>query len=164
MSTVPLRSGDRVLHPMFGFGVIEGLTTHDREGQATAYYGVRLADGSVLSLPVARAEAVGLRLVVNGLGTIVASLRSPAHPLPDDARQRMLELNARWHAAQPAALAQAVRDLLGYSQIRKLTSGDKKWLTSACERLSAEAAMVDGIDLAEARSAIQQEIDQLKPK
>ncbi len=162
MSAKLLRSGDRVLHPMFGFGVVEGLTTRHQSGQATDYYGIRLSDGAVLSVPVARAEAVGLRPLVNGLAAIVALLRSPAQPLPDDARLRVMELNARWQAPQPAALAQAVRDLLSRSHSRSLTPGDKKWLTSACERLSAEAALVDGIDLDEARAAIQYEMDQLR--
>jgi RNA polymerase-interacting CarD/CdnL/TRCF family regulator len=55
-----------------------------------------------------------------------------------------------------------VRDLLGYGRAHNLTTGDKKWLASACGRLSAEAALVDGIDLEDARNAIQREIDQLK--
>jgi RNA polymerase-interacting CarD/CdnL/TRCF family regulator len=53
-----------------------------------------------------------------------------------------------------------MRDLLGRS--RSLTAGDRRWLAKARERLSAEAALVDGIDVAEARTAIQSEMDQLK--
>lgn len=162
MNARQLQSGDRVLHPMFGFGVVEGVTTHDQAGQATDYYGIRLAGGGILSVPVARAEALGLRRIANGLAAIVACLHSPAHPLPDNTRERVIELSARWRAPQPTALAQAVRDLLGRSHIRSLTPGDKKWLISARERLSAEAALVDGIDLIEARTAIQHEMDQLK--
>jgi RNA polymerase-interacting CarD/CdnL/TRCF family regulator len=94
----------------------------------------------------------------------VACLRSPAHPLPDDDRQRVIELKTRWQSPQPTALAQAVRDLLGRSRARNLTPNDKKWLANACERLSAEAALVDVIELAETRAAIQREVERLKSR
>jgi RNA polymerase-interacting CarD/CdnL/TRCF family regulator len=149
---------------MYGFGVVEGMTTREQAGQASDYYGVRLTDGGVLSVPVARAEALGLRRVVNSLATIVACLHSAAHPLPDNDRQRAIELKARWQSPEPASLAQAVRDLLGRGRTRSLTPGDKKWLNSACERLSAEASRVDAVDLTEARAVIQREVDQLKAR
>jgi len=155
-----LQAGDRVYHPMYGFGVVESLTARDQAN----YYGIRLSDGTVLSVPVTRAETLGLRPVVNGLASIVAGLRSTARPLPDDDRQRAIELKARWQAPQPAALTQAVRDLLSRSRTSHLTPADKKWLTNACERLSTEAAWVDAIDLREARTAIQQEIERFKLK
>lgn len=162
MSVNLLRSGDRVFHPMYGFGVIENLTTRDQAGQTIDFYGIRLTDGSVLSVPVARAESLGLRPIANSLANIVASLHSQARPLPDDDRQRVLELRARWQAPQPTALAHAVRDLLNRGRTCKLTPADKKWLTSACERLSAEAALVDKIDLSQARTIVQQEIDRFR--
>jgi RNA polymerase-interacting CarD/CdnL/TRCF family regulator len=162
MSVEQLKAGDQVFHPMYGFGVVEGMTTRDQSGQPAIYYGVRLSAGGVLTVPVVRAEAVGLRRVVNGLKTILASLRSSARPLPDNDRQRIVELKARWQSPQPGALAEAVRDLLARSHARSLTPADKKWLANACERLSDEAARVDAIEVAQARAVIQREMDQLK--
>ncbi len=162
MSADLLRPGEPVVHPLFGLGVIEGVMTRSQKGQATDYYTIRLAGDGLLSLPVAQAEAIGLRRAVNGLAAIVACLRSPARPLPDDTRERVTELNARWRASQPQVLIETVRDLVNRSHTRNLTPADKKWLSSANERLSAEAALVDGIDREEARTAIQREIEQLK--
>ena len=160
MSMHLLQPGDRVYHPMYGFGVIESLTARDQAD----YYGIRLSDGTVLSVPVARAEGLGLRPIANSLTTVVAGLRSTARPLPDDDRERAIQLKARWQAPQPTALTQAVRDLLGRSRTSHLTPADKRWLTSACERLSTEAAWVDAIEPREARAAIQQEIERFKIK
>jgi RNA polymerase-interacting CarD/CdnL/TRCF family regulator len=162
MSVKQLKAGDQVFHPMYGFGVVEGMLTRDQAGQPADYYGVRLSAGGVLSVPVARADAVGLRRVVNGFKTIVACLHSPARPLPDNDRQRIVELKARWQSPQPGALAEAVRDLLARSRVRSLTPADKKWLANACDRLSDEAARVDAIEVAEARAMIQREMDHLK--
>jgi len=162
MSVEQLKAGDQVFHPMYGFGVVEGMTTRDQSGQTANYYGVRLSAGGVLTVPVVRAQDVGLRRVVNGLKTIAASLHSPARPLPDNDRQRIVELKARWQSPQPGALAEAMRDLLARSHARSLTPADKKWLANACERLSDEAARVDAIDVAQARAVIQREMEQLK--
>jgi RNA polymerase-interacting CarD/CdnL/TRCF family regulator len=162
MGIEQFKAGDQVFHPMYGFGVFEGMITRDQAGQAADYYGIRLSAGGMLSVPVARAKSVGLRRVVNSLRNIVVCLRSPAHPLPDNDRQRVVELKARWKSPQPQAVAEAVRDLLARSHDYSLTPADKKWLNNACERLSDEAARVEGIDVSEARAVIQSEMDQLK--
>ncbi len=155
------KPGDRVVHPRFGFGVIQGSTAHEQDGNTTVYYSIELTDGSLLSVPKARAEELGLRRTVNTLADTVACLRSRARPLPDNTRLRVAELHARWQEAQPTALVLAVRDLLGFARKRRLTTSDKKWLSNACERLSMEASMVDKIELAEARATIRHEVDRL---
>ena len=162
MSFQRLQQGDRISHPMYGLGVVEGMTTLDQGGRATDFYRVRLSRGAMLTVPVDRAQALGLRLVVNGLAITVACLHDSIHPLPDNDRERVVQLQACWQAPQPAALAGAVRDLMGRSRTRRLTPGDKRWLANACERLSAEAALVDAIDLFQARATIQQEVALLK--
>jgi RNA polymerase-interacting CarD/CdnL/TRCF family regulator len=144
-------------------GVVEGITTFEQDGRATEFYSVRLTKASVLTVPVDRAEALGLRPIVNGLAAVVACLRTPIHSLPDNDRERIIRLRACWHAPQPGALAEGVRDLMGRSHTRRLTPADKRWLTNASERMSAEAAWVDAIDVFEAQQAVQQEIDLLKP-
>jgi RNA polymerase-interacting CarD/CdnL/TRCF family regulator len=162
MSPHLFQPGDRVFHPTYGLGVIEALTTRGEADQKIEYYGVRLADAAILSVPIDRAEALGLRRIVNGLTAILTCLRSRAQSLPRDGRQRAMELKARSSSPQPDALTQAVRDLLGRSRPQDLTPADKRWLSSACERLSAEAALVDAISLDEARRAIQLEVDRLR--
>jgi RNA polymerase-interacting CarD/CdnL/TRCF family regulator len=101
-------------------------------------------------------------VIVNSLKIVLACLRTPARPLSNNDRQRVFDLKACWRAPQPAALAEAVRDLMGRSHTRRLTPGDKRWIASACERLSAEAALVDAIDLFKAEAAIKLEIALLK--
>lgn len=148
---------------MYGVGVIEGLTTRDKIEPPGEYYAVRLPQGAVLSVPVTKANDLGLRRIANSLSTIVACLRSPAHPLPNDDRQRAAELKTRARLSKPGALSQAVRDLVCYSHTHKLKPADKNWLAAACERLSAEAAWVDAIDPGEAQATIRQEIDHMRP-
>src|SRR5574340_505609 len=108
MSFQRLQPGDRISHPTYGLGVIEGTTTFDQDGRTTEFYSVRLTRDSLLTVPVDRAEALGLRPIVNGLAAITACLRSPMRPLPDNDRERLVWLKACWRAPQPEALAQGV--------------------------------------------------------
>lgn len=163
MSDYLFQSGDRVFHPIYGLGVVEGQGVRDRPGLVADDYRIHLSNGATLSVPVARAEALGLRPVVNGMTTIISGLRSPAQPLPPEDHHRAAELKARSQAPQSTALTQAVRDLLNYGQTHRLTPADKDWLSRACECLSTEAAWVDAIDPDKARTAIQQEVARFKP-
>jgi RNA polymerase-interacting CarD/CdnL/TRCF family regulator len=163
MNVSLFQPGDRVFHPIYGLGVVEGLMTRDQASQRIECYGVRISDGATLFVPVDRAEALGLRPIINSLAGIVACLHSPAQPLPDDDRLRFVELKARSQAPESMALSQAVRDLLNRGRDCRLTPADHKWLDNACERLSAEASWVDEVDLDHARTVIRQEVNQFKP-
>ena len=164
MNARPPKVGDQVFHPQYGFGILESLTMRDEAGQPKEYYGVRLSEGSVLTVPVARAESLGLRRVTNGLATVLACLRSPASSLPDNDRQRVVELKARWYSPEPTALIEAVRDLMARSRSHNLTPADKKWLANACQRLSDEAARVDATDRNEIHAAIMEEVERQKSR
>ena len=163
MSFQRLQPGDRISHPAYGLGEVEGITTFDQDGRATEFYSVRLTKGSLLTVPVDRAEALGLRRIVNGMAAVVACLHTPMHPLPDNDRERFIWLRARWLAPQPGAVAEAVRDLMGRGRTYRLTPADKRWLVNASERMSAEAAWVDALDVFRVREVVQREIDLLKP-
>ena len=163
MSFQRLQPGDRIFHPAYGLGVVEGTTTFDQDSRATEFYNVRLTKGSLLTVPVDRAEALGLRLIVNGLAAVAACLHTPMHSLPDNDRERFTWLRACWNAPQPQALAEGVRDLMGRGRTYRLTPADKRWLVNASERMSVEAALVDAIDMFRAQEAVQREIDLLKP-
>lgn len=162
MITERLQAGDEVIHPRYGFGVVEALQSHDHDGVPVQYYEVRLTAGGVLSVPVDQAGVLGLRRLANGVATTLAVIKGDALPLPEHPRMRAAELNARWQSPEPTALAVAVRDLLGYARHFGLKSVEQQWLTRACERLGAEAARVDGVTIAAARSAIAREVTRLK--
>lgn len=162
MNAMALQIGDEVIHPRYGFGTVESLLAHDREGTPVEYYVVRLADGGVLSVPTAGAAALGLRRLVYGVAALLAMLRGTAMPLPEHPRQRGMELSARWTSPESAALACGVRDLLGHARRFGLKGSELQWLKRACERLGGEAARVDGVTHATARAAITEEVTRLK--
>jgi RNA polymerase-interacting CarD/CdnL/TRCF family regulator len=169
-----LSPGDQVFHPQHGFGTISGLTRRDprhpiqevvtSEGgsdQAQDYYDIQLMSGGTLLVPAGRAERIGLRPLTNGVEAVTICLRSPARSLPEDARQRAAELQARGRNGEPTALAASVRDMLAQSRGRSLTATEKSWLDKSCERLTTEAALVDRISRSQARDAIWEAVNQL---
>jgi RNA polymerase-interacting CarD/CdnL/TRCF family regulator len=166
MNKTTLHSGEQVYHPRFGFGVIKNLSRRQSIDAATDgasaghedYYDIGLREGGTLLVPVARAHSLGLRPLTNSLEDIKAYLRSPAGDLPQRGRERASELRAREQAAEPSALARAVRDLAAQGREHRLSNSEKTWMDRACERLSTEAALVDHISIPEARAAIHEVI------
>jgi RNA polymerase-interacting CarD/CdnL/TRCF family regulator len=162
-----LMPGDPIFHPKYGVGTVNSLTRRDRvrpiheptsaeaESDLTEdYYDIHLLEGGTLLVPVSRAGSVGLRLLTNGIEAIKAGLCSPAESLPADSRERAAALRMREQVAEPGALAHTVRDMLAQSRGRALSAGEKTWLDKSCQRLSAEAALVDRISVVEARAAV----------
>jgi RNA polymerase-interacting CarD/CdnL/TRCF family regulator len=169
-----LGPGDPIFHPHYGFGTVHCMTRRDRmhpnqeptsaesvSDQTEDYYDIQLAAGGTLLVPVNRAESVGLRRLSNGIEAIKACLSSPAQSLPTSFRERAAALRVRQQLAEPAALANSVRDLLAQSRGRTLSNGERSWLDKSCERLSAEAALVDHITVYEARAAIREVVTRL---
>jgi RNA polymerase-interacting CarD/CdnL/TRCF family regulator len=159
--------GDLIFHPKNGCGTIRSLTRRDpfRPGQGGEageavpdqvqdYYDIHLLDGGTMFVPVSRAERLGLRLLINGIDVIRVCMHSPPRSLPRDGRERAAELLARSQMAEPTALVAAVRDLVVQSRGRALTASETTWLRKSCERLSIEAALVDGISRSQAYDAI----------
>jgi RNA polymerase-interacting CarD/CdnL/TRCF family regulator len=167
--------GDPVFHPRFGLGTVHALARRDRidpiqESRAadrTAeptedYYEIELVEGGTLQVPVGRADSLGLRRASNGLDAVRDCLCSEAESLPADARERAAILRTREQILEPEALAYTVRDMLAYSQGRALSASERTWLDKACQRLSAEVALVDRISPAQAKSAVLEVVTQLR--
>ncbi|HSN73945.1 MAG TPA: CarD family transcriptional regulator [Anaerolineae bacterium] len=167
-------AGDLIFHPRNGCGTIRSLTRRDPfhpgqngvAGEAIAdqtqdYYDIQLLDGGTMYVPVSRAERLGLRLLTNGLETITVCMHLPPLSLPRDSRERAAELLRRSQMSEPTALVAAVRDLLAQSRGRALTASETTWLRKSCERLSIEAALVDGISKSQAYDAIWETVKQL---
>ena len=170
-----LGAGDKVFHPRHGFGAISGLSRHDPRhpvqdaasvdiSSEEDYYDIQLLEGGTLLVPVSRADQVGLRPLTNGVETVMKRLHSPAQTLPQDARKRAAELQARGQNGEPTALADAVRDMVTHTRGRTLRDSEKLWLEKACACLVTEAALVDRIPKSEARASILAFVAQLSAK
>lgn len=173
-SNKTLRSGESIFHPKYGLGTVHGLTHRDpvlsspagvsseaELDQTQNYYDIHLLEGGTLLVPVSRAESVGVRRLINGVEAIKECLSAPAQRLPENSRERAATLRARGQAAEPTAIAAAVRDLLVQRRGQSLSAGEKTWLDKSCEWLSSEAALVDGIVRSQAQAAIWEAMNQL---
>ena len=163
MDSMQLRSGEPVYHPKYGFGVLRGirgdgmgnLVQESASGAVEIYYEVDLAGGGSLFVPVGRAEMVGLRRLTNSLETIFKCITEASSALPEDNRERLAGLRRSEQSREPHALREAVRDLIAARRDSPMTNPERKWLDQACRRLSAEAAIVEGIPESAAHAAIQ---------
>lgn len=121
---------------------------------AEIYYEIDITGEGTLFVPMRRAQMVGLRRLSNSVAVIAETLASESVGLPEDGRQRLAGLRLSEQAREAEALPCAIRDLLAVRRTSPLTNPERKWLDNVCRRLSAEAAVVDHISVAEAHAAI----------
>ncbi len=171
MITSRFTPGDSVFHPRYGFGTIVSLARRDPDhpweeagaGEALDYYDIQLLKGGSLLVPISRAASVGLRGLTNSIEVVRLCLRSPARSLPANHRERAAVLRVQGEDNEPRALACSVRDLLAQGHSRALSASEKTWLEKSCERLVTEAALVDHVSELQARTAIQEAMNQVQP-
>jgi CarD family transcriptional regulator len=144
--------GDKVVHPLYGPGQISGLVSRELVDGPRSYYVIDMPDqGLTLHVPVDKAEVLGIRPVMprSMLVQVLKTLRSSPSRLPDDAKQRQVQLDAQFKTGEVLPLARIVRDLSWHGQRAHLTKRDSDLLKHGQERLAAEMAMVSGDNASE---------------
>jgi RNA polymerase-interacting CarD/CdnL/TRCF family regulator len=89
----------------------------------------------------------GLRcFLLSMLLQVLSTLRSKPCRLPDDARERQVQIDANIKTGEVLPLARVVRDLSWHRQRARLTKRDSDLLKQGQARLAAEMALVSGDD------------------
>lgn len=150
--------GDKVVHPGYGPGVITAIERRQVLQEAKRYYVIdMMTGGGTLMTPVKQAGNVGLRLAVSGssIKRLLKALTAAPQILPDDFRERQVEIEERLKQADVFDVADVIRDLAWYDQVHGLTKRDSQLMQRAEEVLAAELALVEGLELKEALEQVQ---------
>ena len=151
-------AGDKVVHPGHGPGVIRGIERREMLGEEKQYYVIdMLASGGTLMTPVAQADEVGLRLAISQTAAkkLLRSLAEAPDTLPDDFRERQLDVEERLKDGDINASVDVIRDLAWYGQAKSLTKRDAQLMQRAEELVGGELALIKEIELKEAIAEIQ---------
>jgi CarD family transcriptional regulator len=156
-------TGDKVVHPGYGPGVVRGIEQREMLGEAKQYYIIALqSSGGTLMTPVAQADKVGLRPAISqtAVNKLFKALSGkPAH-LSEDFRVRQDDIEERLKEGDIFATAQVIRDLTWYGQAQGLTKRDTQLVQRAEELIACELALVEGIEIKEAASRLQVALDE----
>jgi CarD family transcriptional regulator len=154
--------GDKVVHPTHGAGLVKGIKEQDLLEQYHRYYVIDLAvDDRTLMIPVSNAEEIGLRSISQQttLSHVWDTLGAAAEILPDDHRKRQEHIQEKLKTGEAIKVAEVIRDLSALKREDHLTSFDTKLLERAQQFLACEVALVEGVQMSEAKRMIYETLD-----
>ncbi len=143
--------GDKVFYPQHGAGLVVDRRFDTVLGTEREYLTIRvLASDMTVKVPVERAQAAGLRRVVgpDEVEEIMGVLRSPTTPEIDGSWAHRFRTNQdRMRSGDVLELAGVIRHLVGRSQEKPLSAGEKQMLARAKTVLASE--LMFALDLSE---------------
>ncbi len=150
--------GDKVVHPHYGPGSIEGIERKDLMDGPKHYYVIDMpVQGLTMQIPVGKADAAGMRLAISQarLPQVLGILRGRPYPLPQDYKERQERIGAQLRTGLVSQLARVVRDLTWHRKLSHLTKTDTDFLRQGLSLLAAEMAMVSGDAIADVSKLIE---------
>jgi CarD family transcriptional regulator len=151
-------TGDKVVHPGHGPGVIRGIERRRMLGEEKQYYIIDMVAGSgTLMTPVAKADEIGLRPAISNVSVkrLLNELAEEPATLPNDFRERQNDVEERLKEGDVFVVARVIRDLAWYGQNQGLTKRDSQLMQRAEELVAGELALVKGIEIKEALDQVQ---------
>ena len=151
--------GDRVVHPMHGAGIIEGITEERLGGKLGHYYVFRMpVSGLVLKLPVENCAMIGIRALnsISQMEKVLQDIPSLEVDTTTNWNRRYRENMERIKSGELLKVAQVIKSLMWRDQQRGLSNGERKMLHNAKQILLSEMALVCETTYADAEQHLNQ--------
>ncbi|MCI5605603.1 MAG: CarD family transcriptional regulator [Clostridia bacterium] len=156
--------GDKVVHPMHGAGVIEGIREIEIVGKKSKYYAVRFAMGSmVTNIPIENCENIGIRDVIdkNEAKKVLECFRDL--PVTDDSNwnKRQRENMLRIKSGDIYQVLGVLKDLMFRERTKGLSTSERKTLGSARQIVVSELVLSDVAEEVDIENIMQDTIEAL---
>lgn len=138
------QTGDKIVHPMHGAGVIDNIVQKKVNGVIRDYYILRLPVGSMLvMIPVERSKEIGVRAVINEeeAEKVIAAIPSIEVEMDPNWNRRYRDNMARIKSGNLIEVARVVKSLVKRDGMRGLSTGERKMLHSAKQILISELVL-----------------------
>ena len=138
------RIGDKIVHPMHGAGVVDGIVQRKVNGVVRDYYTLKLPIGGMLvMIPTENCEQIGVRAILSG---------DEAERILDQITDVKVEMQANWNhryrenmerlkSGDLMEVAKVVKGLALREGRRGLSNGERKMLHSAKQILVSEIGL-----------------------
>lgn len=159
--------GDKVVYPMHGAGIIEGIEAKEILGETQQYYVLTFPIGGMkVMIPTKNVENIGIRQVISGtdFNKVMQVLSNEGPALPDNWNKRYRMNLEKLKTGDIYEVANVVRDLMLRDHAKGLSTAERKMLNNARQILVSElvlsssteeeeiAAMVDRVTLSESEN------------
>lgn len=149
--------GDKIVHPMHGAGIIDGVVSRQINGVMRDYYTLKLSVGGMtLMIPTENSAEIGVRPVV-GPETIEHVLRAlPELQVEEDSNwnRRYRENMLRLKSGDLLEVARVMKGLLRRESEKGLSTGERKLLHTVKQILVSEIALSEECSYEDAEGRI----------
>ena len=149
--------GDKVVHPMHGAGVIDGIVTEKIGSAMQDYYVFKMpVGGLVLKIPVSTSQIIGLRNIVSGedATALISAIGAMDVGMTSNWNHRYRENMDRLKSGDLYAVAHVIKGLTYRDNERGLSNGERKMLHTAKQILVSELVLSLGLESREVERRI----------
>jgi CarD family transcriptional regulator len=139
--------GDRVVYPMHGAGIIEGIENSIILGKSQQYYVLRMPIGDLrVMVPVENTLNIGFRYVIDieSIDGIFKILHDFTDEQASNWNKRYRENMLRLKSGDICEVAKVVKTLMVRDRERGLSTGERKMLVSSKQILFSELVLASG--------------------
>lgn len=136
--------GDKLVHPMYGAGILDSIVQRKIDGVVRDYYIMKLPKRSmVVMIPTESSDEIGVRPVVNGeqADCLLASIPDIQVEMTANWNHRYRENMERMKSGDLTEVARVVKGLTIREADRGLSTGERKMLSSARQILISELVL-----------------------
>lgn len=161
-------TGDAIVHPTRGVGVIVNIQEREWQGSSSRYYQIELLGSEPtlkLLIPVEEAEGLGLRRAIESseIDQVWKVLTSEPNELPSNHKTRHSQLRDKLHDGDIYQTAEILRDLTWRQKKEDhLTTRGKRIYDNALVFLAGEVAAAQDTDVAEAEAQIRERLQEIR--
>ncbi|NCE64203.1 CarD family transcriptional regulator [Pseudoflavonifractor sp. 524-17] len=141
--------GDKIVHPMHGAGVVDGIVQKKVNGVLREYYILKLPVGGMLvMIPTHNCEEIGVRPVIHGeeADRIIEAIPGIEVEMDANWNRRYRENMLRLKSGDLLEVARVVKGLVLRDGQRGLSTGERKMLHSAKQILISEIVLSQDSD------------------
>ena len=137
--------GDKIVYPMHGAGVVEGIEEKLILGESKSYYILKVPFGDMkIMIPCDSTDSVGVREVIcfTEISVVEDALSSESTEMPGNWNRRYRDNMEKLKTGDLSKVCEVVRNLMRVDKFKKLSTGEKKMLSNARQILLSELILV----------------------
>ncbi|MBS4535022.1 CarD family transcriptional regulator [Clostridium sp. D2Q-14] len=150
--------GDKIVYPMHGAGIIEGIEEKEILGEKKKYYVMKMPMGEMkVMVPMDNIEDIGIREVINlsEVEQVLAVLGDDKTKMPQNWNRRYRANMDKIKSGDIYEISSVVRNLVIRDREKGLSTGERKMLNNAKQMLISELVLAKNIDEKQAEELIE---------
>ena len=153
--------GDKVVYPMHGAGVIEGIEEKNILGEKQNYYIIKMPGEVKVMVPTAKAADVGVRDIIDSstASKVFKVLETQGTEIESNWNKRYRDNMEKMKSGDIYEVADVVRNLSFKQKEKGLSTGEKKMLLNAKQILVSELTLAENANKDDMEELVNNKID-----